>query len=82
MPSIADIEVPDDHRNITKSDATTYNPPFKGIHVGTAGTVVITAARTGVDATYTAAAGSYILIRGSKVKAASTGSNFVAVFNA
>jgi len=39
------------HAPITKSDATTYDPPLRALYVGTTGNVVITDS-FGNDATY------------------------------
>jgi len=67
-----------DYAPVTPSDSTVYNPPFRGIYVGTAGNVVLTSVR-GNDCTFKAAAGA-ILPAGTKVKAATTATDLVALY--
>jgi len=70
--------------NITKSDSTTYDPMPRGLYVGTAGDVVLEAhALDGTLATVTfkaVPAGTVLPVRYTKVKAASTASDFVAMW--
>jgi hypothetical protein len=67
------------HENITPSDETVYDPPFRALVVGTAGTLIVTDS-LGNDATYTCVAGQTVVIVGNKVKAASTAGGIVAQY--
>lgn len=70
---------PTNHQNVTKSDATVYDPPFRALVIGGGGTLVVTS-KDGADATYTVQAGQTIVIVGTKVKAATTATGIVAQF--
>ena len=65
-----------DHAAIVPNDSTTYNPPFRRLFIGGAGTVVITS-RFGVDASYTVAAGTMLDVAGTKVKATGTSATLI-----
>lgn len=63
---------------VTPSDTTTFDPPTRGLYVGTGGSLVVTDPY-GNDATYANVAdGSALPISVVKVKAATTASNIVA----
>lgn len=65
------------HQAVTPSDVTTYTGT-RALFVGTAGNVVAT--MDGVDVTYVAQDGQYLLIAAEQVKAATTATNIVRLY--
>lgn len=62
---------------ITKSDSTTFDPPTRGLYVGTGGSLVVTDPY-GTDVTYANVPDAAMLpIAVKKVKAATTASDIV-----
>jgi hypothetical protein len=74
--AITDPGPAQDHAAITPNDSTTYNPPFRRLYIGGAGTVVITS-RFGVDASFTCPAGTTLDVSGIKVKATGTSATLI-----
>lgn len=70
------------HAPVTPSDATTFSTPFNALHIGGAGSVVVTSPK-GVDATFAGlAAGQRLQVAGIKVKATGTTATLiVAIFD-
>lgn len=65
------------HQAVSPSDSTTYTGT-KALYVGVAGNVVVT--MNGVDATYVALDGQYLVIAAEKVKAATTATSIVRLY--
>ncbi len=64
---------------VTPSDTTVFSPPFRSLYVGTTGNVTITNMAGTAVAFMNVPSGTTLPVRGTKVNAATTATNIVAL---
>lgn len=68
------------NEEVTPSNSTEYDPPFRALYVGTGGDVAITDPSGNTTTWRNVPDGSYVLSSGVKVNATTTAADIIAIF--